>query len=267
MPKEEKKEYLKILGVDNSSSENEIKRAYKKLALQCHPDKNQGDVPSEKKLFDEVSKAFESLTLEYKNDSCRSDYDQIFFDFLRDIFGWKEDGEGAGTSNFLTYFCGSKQHPCSSDVDFDSRYQDTEEEEDIDGEGDIDSIMEIVKNRRKKGKHVPEEFREETLMVLKTKLNQHKEDMKRDSSKKQASKKGKTPVPVAKPKPKSKKQLQAEQRRREKEMEKIAMELEEKRKEEEEKEKQRKQLEVEKQKRLEEERIRAQNEERKRREK
>ena len=31
------------------------------------------------------------------------------------------DGEGAGTSNFLTYFCGSKQHPCSSDVDFDSR--------------------------------------------------------------------------------------------------------------------------------------------------
>ena len=33
------------------------------------------------------------------------------------------DAEGAGTSNFLTYFCGSKQHPCSSDGDFDSRWE------------------------------------------------------------------------------------------------------------------------------------------------
>ena len=34
------------------------------------------------------------------------------------------DAEGASSSsNFLMYFCGSKQHPCSSDVDFDSRWE------------------------------------------------------------------------------------------------------------------------------------------------
>ncbi|XP_032234471.2 trinucleotide repeat-containing gene 6A protein isoform X1 [Nematostella vectensis] len=261
MPKDDKKEFLKSLGVDTLSSENDIKRAYKKIALQCHPDKNPSDT-SARKQFEEVSKAFEYLVHDGINDSLK-DYDKVFFDFLRDILFGSD-----GASDFFTYFCGSKQHSCiSTDTDPDFRYQDDDEEEDIDGEQELESLLEIVKNRRKRGKPVPDEFHEEKLQELKTRLSQHKEDMKKDGSKKQAVKKGKAvSVPVAKPKPKSKKQLLAEQRRRAKEMEQIAMELEEKRKEEEEKEKQRKQLEVEKQKRLEEERIRSQNEERKRRE-
>jgi len=56
-----RKDYYSILGVDKSASQDEIKKAYRKLAIKYHPDKNGGDKESEKK-FREVSEAYDTLS-------------------------------------------------------------------------------------------------------------------------------------------------------------------------------------------------------------
>jgi curved DNA-binding protein len=55
------KDYYKILGVSKSASPQEIKKAYRKLALQYHPDRNKGDKASEAK-FKEISEAYAVLS-------------------------------------------------------------------------------------------------------------------------------------------------------------------------------------------------------------
>ena len=60
------------MGVDKKASEEEIKKAYKKLALKHHPDRNKGSEESSKK-FKEVSEAFEVLT----DSNKRAVYDQV----------------------------------------------------------------------------------------------------------------------------------------------------------------------------------------------
>ena len=66
-----KKDYYELLGVSRNASEEEIKKAYRKLALQYHPDRNPGDKQSEEK-FKEVSEAYQILSDAEK----RSKYDQ-----------------------------------------------------------------------------------------------------------------------------------------------------------------------------------------------
>ena len=58
-------EYYDLLGVNPESSADEIKRAYKKLALKYHPDKNPGDEEALTK-FKEISEAYEILGDEEK---------------------------------------------------------------------------------------------------------------------------------------------------------------------------------------------------------
>eukprot|EP00892_Ulva_mutabilis_P003163 jgi/Ulvmu1/12848/UM098_0033.1 len=65
-----KGDYYKVLGVDRSADEDEIKKAYRKLALKLHPDKCQA--PGAEEAFKEVSKAFSCLTDQDK----RSFYDR-----------------------------------------------------------------------------------------------------------------------------------------------------------------------------------------------
>ena len=56
-----KRDYYEILGVSKSASEDEIKKAYRKVAMQYHPDRNPGDKASEEK-FKEAAEAYEILS-------------------------------------------------------------------------------------------------------------------------------------------------------------------------------------------------------------
>lgn len=66
-----KKDFYQLLGVARTSSQDEIKKAYRKLAMQYHPDKNPNNKKSEEK-FKEVTEAYETLSDEQK----RHAYDQ-----------------------------------------------------------------------------------------------------------------------------------------------------------------------------------------------
>lgn len=68
----EYKDYYKTLGVDKRANADEIKKAYRKLAVKYHPDKNQGNKNAEEK-FKEISEAYEVLN----NPDKRKKYDQL----------------------------------------------------------------------------------------------------------------------------------------------------------------------------------------------
>ncbi len=59
----DKRDYYEVLGVEKSASEDEIKKAYKKLALKYHPDKNPNNLQAKAK-FILIAKAYEALTNE-----------------------------------------------------------------------------------------------------------------------------------------------------------------------------------------------------------
>lgn len=80
-----KRDYYEVLGVSKNASDDEIKKAYRKLAVKYHPDKNPGDKEAEEK-FKEISEAHEVLSDKQK----RSRYDQ---------FGHAGVGGAAGGGN------------------------------------------------------------------------------------------------------------------------------------------------------------------------
>ena len=69
-----KRDYYEVLGVDKKASEDEIKKAYRKIAIKYHPDRNPGDKEAEEK-FKEAAEAYDVLHDEQK----RKQYDQFGF--------------------------------------------------------------------------------------------------------------------------------------------------------------------------------------------
>jgi molecular chaperone DnaJ len=70
-----KQDYYKVLGVEKNASQDEIKKAYRKLAMKFHPDRNQGDKTAEHK-FKELNEAYEAL----KDEQKRAAYDRYGHD-------------------------------------------------------------------------------------------------------------------------------------------------------------------------------------------
>ena len=76
------KDYYELLGVARSASPEDIKKAYRKLAMKFHPDKNQGNKEAEAR-FKEISEAYEVLSDTQK----RKQYDQFGHEGLKSAFG------------------------------------------------------------------------------------------------------------------------------------------------------------------------------------
>ena len=82
-----KADYYDTLGVSRDASSAQIKKAYKKLAMKYHPDRNAGDKKSEEK-FKELSEAYEVLS----DSSKRQTYDQFGHEGMNSRFG--QGGQG-----------------------------------------------------------------------------------------------------------------------------------------------------------------------------
>ena len=88
---EQKRDYYEVLGVSRGASEDEIKKAYKKMARKYHPDLNPGDKTAEEK-FKEVNEAYEVLSDADK----KARYDQYGFAGVDPNFNPGFGGAGGG---------------------------------------------------------------------------------------------------------------------------------------------------------------------------
>jgi len=125
-----KRDYYEVLGIDRNSSEDEIKKSYRKLAIKYHPDKNPGDKTAEEK-FKEIGEAYEALS----DPQTRAAYDQYghaAFDprmrgaragGFHDPFEIFREAFGGGTGSiFDELFGGARSDPTAPERGRDLRY-------------------------------------------------------------------------------------------------------------------------------------------------
>ena len=109
-------DYYQILGIPRDASQDEIKKAYRKLALKYHPDKNPGDAKAEAK-FKDVSESYEVLSDEKK----RQMYDQYGADALKGGgMGGPGGAEFSSMEEALRTFMGAFGGAGGGDTVFDS---------------------------------------------------------------------------------------------------------------------------------------------------
>lgn len=87
MPDSAKRDYYEVLGVARSASDDDIKRAYRRLALKWHPDKNPGDAAAEER-FKEAAEAYQVLA----DENTRARYDRYGHEGLQGG-GFREAGD------------------------------------------------------------------------------------------------------------------------------------------------------------------------------
>ena len=93
----EKRDYYEVLGVEKTASAEEIKKAYRKKAIQYHPDKNPGDKEAEEK-FKEAAEAYEVLSDPQK----RQRYDQFGMAGMQGAGGFS--GGGMSMEDIFSHF-------------------------------------------------------------------------------------------------------------------------------------------------------------------
>ena len=82
-----KRDYYEVLGVSKTAAEQDIKQAYRKLALKYHPDRNKGDKESEEK-FKEATEAYEIL----RDPKKRASYDKFGHEGVSGLRGLRPRG-------------------------------------------------------------------------------------------------------------------------------------------------------------------------------
>ena len=92
----ERKDYYKILGVNKDASQDDIKKAFRKLSIKYHPDRNQGSKQAEEK-FKEIAEAYSVLG----DESKRKEYDNPQSNFN---FSGGPDFGGMGMDDILRHF-------------------------------------------------------------------------------------------------------------------------------------------------------------------
>ena len=115
-----KKDYYDVLGVSKSATKDELKKAYRKLAMKYHPDRNPDDSKAAEK-FKELSEAYEILSDDQKrqtydnfgHDGVNSSFNtsqgaadafsDIFGDIFSDIFGGSSAGRSSSRGADLSY--------------------------------------------------------------------------------------------------------------------------------------------------------------------
>ncbi len=92
---EHKRDYYEVLGLQKGAGADDIKKAYRKLAMKYHPDRNPDDKVAEEK-FKEAAEAYEVLS----DDEKRSRYDQFGFAGVDPNYGAGQGGFGGGFGGF-----------------------------------------------------------------------------------------------------------------------------------------------------------------------
>ncbi|RVX74876.1 hypothetical protein B0A52_01153 [Exophiala mesophila] len=86
-----KSDYYELLGVERTATDDELKKAYRRKALELHPDRNYGNVENATKLFAEISSAYEVLS---------DAQERAWYDSHRDIILRGDSAGGAGSDEF-----------------------------------------------------------------------------------------------------------------------------------------------------------------------